>query len=263
MFDPTLLHIINDHSRNPHYHKKFPIILFWSPKSGCTSLAKWFFYQIDLLQTALSYSPFIHNYEYDIYNSTPAYNVRLGIALREKQKETFKLVRNPYRRAVSSFVFLIAPPYIENPEWKPIRKFLYQDENSSKGLSFKQFLYYLFINDAQGNDMNPHFTQQYIAGEGEYVTNYIYLENFYQDMKALEKRFELKTAPINEFSTPWHHQSPAMIYKGNFSEADITDPLFPRYPTFECFYDTECIQLVQTIFQNDFNTYKYSREYLY
>ena len=93
-------------------------------------------------------------------------------------------------------------------------KVLYQDENSSKGLSFKQFLYYLFINDAQGNDINPHFTQQYIAGEEEYVTNYIYLENFDQDMKALEKRFELKTAPINEFSISWHHQTPAMIYKG-------------------------------------------------
>ncbi len=46
-------------------------------------------------------------------------------------------------------------------------------------------------------------------------------------MKELEKRFELKTAPINEFSTSWHHQTPAMIYKGNFSEGDITDPLFP------------------------------------
>ncbi|MFV1458065.1 glyoxalase, partial [Bacillus mycoides] len=69
----------------------------------------------------------------------------------------------------------------------------------------------------------PHFTQQYIAGEEEYVTNYIYLENFDQEMKKLEKRFELKTAPINEFSTSWHHQTPAMIYKGNFSEGDITD----------------------------------------
>ncbi|MEC2939016.1 glyoxalase, partial [Bacillus cereus] len=28
-------------------------------------------------------------------------------------------------------------------------------------------------------------------------------------------------------------------------------------------YDTECIQLVQTIFQNDFDTYKYSKEYPY
>lgn len=54
-----------------------------------------------------------------------------------------------------------------------------------------------------------------------------------------------------------------MIYKGNFSEGDITDPLFPRHPTFESFYDTECIQLVQTIFQNDFDTYKYSKEYPY
>ena len=50
-----------------------------------------------------------------------------------------------------------------------------------------------------------------------------------------------------------------MIYKGDFSEGDITDPLFPRHPTFESFYDTECIQLVQTIFQNDFDTYKYSK----
>ena len=81
-------------------------------------------------------------------------------------------------------------------------------------------------------------------------------------MKALEKRFELKTAPINEFSTSWHHQTPSMIYKGNFSESDITDPLFPAF-NFRKFYDTECIQLVQTIFQNDFNTYKYSKEYPY
>lgn len=76
-----------------------------------------FFYQIDLLQTALNYNPFIHHYEHDIYKSTPAYDVRLGIALRDKQKETFKLVRNPFKRAVSSFVSLIAPPYVENPEW--------------------------------------------------------------------------------------------------------------------------------------------------
>ncbi len=258
-----MLHIINANFRKPHYHRNFPLILFWSQKSGCTSLANWFFYQIDLLQTALNYNPFIHHYEYDIYKSTPAYDVRLGIALRDKQKETFKLVRNPFKRAVSSFVSLIAPPYVENPEWQPIRKFLYQDENSPKGISYKQFLYYLLAKDAHTDDMNPHFTQQYILGEEAYVTNYIYLEDFDQEMQKLESHFELKSAPINKLSTSWHHQTPAMIYRGNFSEASITDPLFPRYPTFEGFYDTECIQLVQTIFQNDFDTYRYSKEYPY
>ena len=96
-------------------------------------------YQIDLLQTALSYSPFIHNYEYDIYKSTPAYSVRLGVALREKQKETFKLVRNPYRRAVSSFVSLIGPPYMEHPEWKPIRKFYIKMKIPPKGSHLNNF----------------------------------------------------------------------------------------------------------------------------
>ena len=42
--------------------------------------------------------------------STPAYNVRLGIALREKQKKLLNLFVTLYRRAVSSFVSLIAPP---------------------------------------------------------------------------------------------------------------------------------------------------------
>ncbi|HDR7795982.1 TPA: sulfotransferase family 2 domain-containing protein [Bacillus luti] len=263
MFDSSLLHVINAHSRTPHYHRSFPIVLFWSQKSGCTSLAKWFFYQINLLSAALNYDPFIHNYEYKIYKNSPTYNIRLGIALRERQKENFKLVRNPFRRAVSSFVSLIAPPYIENPEWKPIRKFLYQDENSPKGISYKQFLYYLLAKGAHSNDINPHFAQQYITGEEVYVTDYIHLENFKQEIQELEERFGLKSAPINEFSKSWHHQTPTMIYKGNFSDADITDPLFPRHPTFESFYDTECIQLVQTIFQQDFDTYKYSKEYKY
>ena len=47
-----------------------------------------------------------------------------------------------------------------------------------------------------------------------------------------------------------------MIYKGILAKAILLILLFPRHPTFESFYDTECIQLVQTIFQNDFDTYK-------
>ncbi|HFK1792859.1 TPA: hypothetical protein ACGXGE_005781, partial [Bacillus pacificus] len=34
--------------RVPLFNSNFPLILFWSQKSGCTSLAHWFFYQINL-----------------------------------------------------------------------------------------------------------------------------------------------------------------------------------------------------------------------
>lgn len=47
------LNIITAQARLPHFHEDFPLILFWSQKSGCTSLALWFFYQINLLETAL------------------------------------------------------------------------------------------------------------------------------------------------------------------------------------------------------------------
>ncbi|MEC2467873.1 RNA methyltransferase, partial [Bacillus cereus] len=54
-----------------------------------------------------------------------------------------------------------------------------------------------------------------------------------------------------------HHQANKMINKGNYAEAEITDPLFPRLPTNQSFYDTEAIQLVTDIFNEDFESYHY------
>jgi hypothetical protein len=44
----------------PLYEKEFPLIFFWSPKSGCTSIIKWYFFQIGLLQKAIDYYPWVH-----------------------------------------------------------------------------------------------------------------------------------------------------------------------------------------------------------
>ncbi|MDG1623251.1 glyoxalase, partial [Bacillus mobilis] len=32
MLDSSMLHIINANFRKPHYHRNFPLILFWSQK---------------------------------------------------------------------------------------------------------------------------------------------------------------------------------------------------------------------------------------
>ncbi len=54
-----------------HFNPNFPLILFWSQKSGCTSLAHWFFYQINLFKQAIKYNSFIHHYENEIYKKLP------------------------------------------------------------------------------------------------------------------------------------------------------------------------------------------------
>ena len=245
------------YGRVPNFNPNFPLILFWSQKSGCTSLAHWFFYQINLFKQAIKYDPFIHNYENDIYKNSSYYSLELARALYSKEKDCYKLVRNPYTRAVSSFVSLIAPHNIENPVWEPIRRFYYGNNTCNKPISFKIFLYYLKTQMNDLEQIDPHYLQQYVQGEEEFVTNYIYLENFSTEIKNLEKNYQLKTSPLHILTKSWHHQKDKAIFKGNYADADITNPLFPRLPTYDSFYDVEATQLVKEIFNKDFNTYKY------
>jgi hypothetical protein len=61
----TLDYIIN--YRPPHYNKEFPLILFWRNKSGCSTLVKWFFFQIGILEEARKYARNVHKYEFKVY----------------------------------------------------------------------------------------------------------------------------------------------------------------------------------------------------
>ncbi|MGE1026701.1 sulfotransferase family 2 domain-containing protein, partial [Bacillus sp. GMs2/2] len=87
---------------------------------------------------------------------------------------------------------------------------------------------------------------------------YIHLENFSSEISNLENIYGLKKSPLDILTKSWHHQSGITIFKGNYADADITDPLFPRLPTYGSFYDSETIQLVEDIFKKDFTVYKYS-----
>ncbi len=113
-----------------------------------------------------------------IYISKAGNITKLSRELLEGEKDTLKLVRNPYKRAVSSFVSLIAPSDIENPEWVSIRTFSYSDSTCKKKISFKHFLHYLHANGADSDYINPHYSQQYFQGEEGFVPKYMYLENF-------------------------------------------------------------------------------------
>ncbi len=118
-----------------------------------------FFYQINLFKQAIKYDSFIHNYENEIYKNSSDYFIELVWTLYLKEKDTYKLVRNPYTRAVSSFFSLIAPPYIENPAWNPIRNFYYGNQFCNKPISFKIFLYYLKAQMMDLEQVDPHLMQ--------------------------------------------------------------------------------------------------------
>ncbi|WP_144640565.1 sulfotransferase family 2 domain-containing protein [Bacillus cereus] len=244
--------------RIPHFHKDFPIILFWSHRSGCTSLANWFFFQIGLYEEAMKYAPFIHYYESDIYKNENDYYVDLEIELLELKKDTIKLVRNPYKRAVSSFLILYDNPYASK-QWEGIRDYFYNDKNIPKGISFKQFLYYVKAIGPKSSQLDQHFSQQYIDGEEKIIKQNIKLENFNTIIPKLEKKYGLLSSNISLLTSSTHHRAHQMIYKGNYANKDITNPQFPSLPTYQSFYDEEAIKLVSEIFTDDFEAYGYKK----
>ncbi|WP_242238194.1 sulfotransferase family 2 domain-containing protein [Bacillus cereus group sp. BfR-BA-01316] len=252
-----LNHAILHKDRIPHFHKDFPLILFWSHRSGCTALANWFFFQIGLFTEAKKYNDFIHYYEFWIYKNKINYIRDLKNGLLEAKKDVYKLVRNPYTRAFSSFLLLADNPYA-SPQWESIRQCFYNDKYSKQGISFKQFLYYVQAFGSNSLALDIHFSQQYVQGEETLIKRYIPLENFNKQISKIEQEYGLIKSNLVTLTNSNHHRAKKMVYTGNYAEISITDAAFPRFPTYESFYDKETMDLVTAIYAKDFEMYPYT-----
>lgn len=245
--------------RQPHYHKDFPLILFWSHKSGCTSLLKWFFFQIGILDKALKYNPWVHWYELEVYKKQKNYNAEVIEQILNSQKGVLKLVRDPYKRAVTSFMHLITHmDTFYTAEAGEIKDLFYKDSNSNKGISFKQFLYYLKNKGANVYLTDQHLAPQYIEGEELLVRNYIHLENFSNHISEIEKSHGLAKSPLETIIKSEHHFSSKMALTGDHSETIFTN-CNGQLPTYQSFYDKEVKDLVKDIFKKDFEVYGYKK----
>lgn len=253
-----LNHVILHKDRIPHFHKDFPLILFWSHRSGCTTLANWFFFQIGLFNEAKKYHDFIHYYEFWVYKNNTNYIPELQNGLLTAEKAVCKLVRNPYTRAVSSFLLLADNPYAI-PQWESIRQYLYNDKYSNRGISFKQFLYYVRALGPNSVAMDIHFSQQYVPGEENFIQHYIPLEDFNTQITKIEHTYDLVKSNLALLTNSGHHRSHKMMYTGSYAELSITDAAFPRFPTYKSFYDEETMALVTEIYAQDFEMYPYTK----
>jgi hypothetical protein len=84
-------------------NRDYRIIFGWTPKANCTTIAKMFFNEINLLDRALEYNPWIHEYKDRIYCRSMICNTN---DLCNNNYLKIKFVRCPYDRAVSSFLFI-------------------------------------------------------------------------------------------------------------------------------------------------------------
>lgn len=258
------LKALNECNRQPLYDEKMPIMLLWSQKAGCTNLTKWFFYQVDLYDQALEYHPSVHVYKAGKFFNQE--NYLQNIAKNHHKIDVVKLVRNPYKRAVSSFLTFSHYCYSSrrknigmHRDWEKVYALFYNKKPPYKGLSFKQFLYYLDEVGASATQVDGHLAQQYIEGEEHLDIQLIKVENLSEDIKRLEKSYRLKQSPPSLISQQKNHHGTKMSLDEDHSNIPITSEMLlsGKLPSYEYFYDEENFELCTKIFKKDIDQYRY------
>lgn len=228
-----LNHVILHKDRIPHFHKDFPLILFWSHRSGCTTLANWFFFQIGLFPEAKKYHDFIHYYEFWVYKNNTNYIPELQNGLLTAKKMFVNLYGIPIQGR-SAPLLLADNPYA-SPQWESIRHCFYNDKYSNQGISFKQFLYYVQAFGSNSLAIDIHFSQQYVPGEENFIQYYIPLEDFNTQITKIEHTYDLTKSNLALLINSDHHRAHKMLYTGSYAELSITDASFPAFQHMKVF----------------------------
>ena len=212
----------------------YKFIIDWTPKAACTVICKIFFDYMDELEKSLKYSSWIHNYRQDYYYKKYG-RVNSNLLLSNKIIK-IKFVRNPYSRAVSSYLHVM----------KTNLKKLFNNED----MSFYTFLLNL---EKKKYHSNPHYGLQMIYLENENTFDHVLkIENLEKEIKNLNKLYNLN---LNYNFTSKHH---IIKHRVNSNVSDVKFSKILKIPHYNNFYDKKTKELVDKIYKKDIIRYNYT-----
>ncbi len=238
------------------------LVVLWSAKSGSAFILKWYLYQLDLLEKAKEHSVWIHDYR-KVLNAHPENNKNLrSLLTKAKNYHIIKLVRNPFTRAVSSYVqFLDFLGY----KFPNATNFISDQGNLElkTKYSFEEFLDKLLVENIR--KVNVHWRCQTHPTERRNilkVNRIIKLENVSEEIKKLEVDLDLKPSNLSDFATSFHHINKSKeLAKSEFiGNTPLDISIRSNSPGYECFYNEDLKQKVLELYKEDFERYNYSQE---
>ncbi len=222
------------------------IILDWTPKAGCTILTKMFFRNMGLLEKALQFDSWIHEYRMHVFYKNHPITIE---DFKNPDIYKIKVVRNPFHRVVSSYVHTMKYEFMHPPITKALWRW-------NANISFKGFINFLSKTDLHSCD--PHYALQKKAFEYDIPNAFdeiIHLENLDAAINNLNKRKQLNF-DLNGISSG-HHVSRNDQLNRNVAGmrwSKIKDNL----PDYKNFYTPQLAQKVYELYIDDFKTYGYT-----
>jgi len=150
------------HDPIPLYSEALDVAVLWNAKAGCTFAVKWLFYQEDLLDEALAYSRWPHDYRQQVYCRRPMYSEGIK-RIPALGPRVIKFVRNPFDRAVGGYLFFShwaqrADEGQHAVVLTAIGRHVGRDVSAGEGFSFREYVGYLSTLDL--DDTDPHVRHQ-------------------------------------------------------------------------------------------------------
>jgi sulfotransferase famil protein len=254
--------------RLPLHAPDFPLVLLYSPKAGSGALTKWFLFQTGHLEEIGNTDRGMHRLLRSMQSRRPGYGWEALRLVVFRDKPIFKLVRNPYDRAVSAFLAVVfhSDDAQLNP-WgrKPMaaaRKHSGKPAMGEPALSFRDFLRFLAWNGTASGEVNGHLARQHLAGEDGRIDRIIKLERFVEEIRQIESEYGLARSPFELIGRP-HNERKRLReepnYTGCAADLEITPAQVRQesFPAYEAFYDDETRRLVRECFAADFEAYGY------
>jgi hypothetical protein len=220
-----------------------------------------FFNHIDLLDEALEFHEFIHQYRQRVYE--PKHPV-LTNYLQDPNIFKFKVVRDPYRRAVSSYVHYMRDAYDEtnHPVIQQIKQMTGDPEPNN--ISFIDYLNYLTRVDIGKGKTEFHQEQQFDNMELEgFKWDYIIkIETINEDLKNIKEQFGVELVLNDVINHSFHHTIKDKDYVGDAcdkraSEIVTRDGDNTTIPDYKCFYNPGIKKRVEQLYKTDIELYGY------
>jgi len=220
------------------------LLILWSAKAGCSTALQMFFKYINY---QYDNNKFIHMSRIQ-YENTVQPNI---FPNNYNNYITLQVVRNPYIRAVSSY---LVSTIREESYYKDASSENYQLINISNNLRFIEFLELLYYHIESKSNIDIHYdiqsmTHSYIPIR---LNNIIKLENFEQDIKNINQKYNLKLDPYIKYDSHAHNS-----LTSDYVFYHKTQP--KEYYLY--YKDKKTKNLVKKIYSQDIENFKYLYPY--